>query len=257
VNSARSNVVNLPKRATDAGPVTRKGLLLALQHHAGLVSDVDDFESLQAWSDFMFAHGAEVVALALAAIGRLEPLRRRPYVKHALGPLQQRITDLLRDGKPRTTTQMSEGLGANYNNTRKTLMVLQTRGVLRRERNALTTQYVWLLAGQALVPSVMPLAQLAQQAARPTQRPQPSRDEWVNAELIVAAFAKDNASPLPDLARECFGDATGVSIKKLKLAIHQLCVNERLERLGASSWRPIEPDNDPRRTASLDEEEDA
>lgn len=55
---------------------------------------------------------------------------------------------------------------------------------------------------------------------------------------IVAAFAKDQAYPLPQLAVELFTDSSGRSVQKLQLMIRQLIASERLERT-PEGYRPV------------------
>ncbi len=70
---------------------------------------------------------------------------------------------------------------------------------------------------------------------------------------IVAAFAEDHAVPVPDLARELFGESTGRAVDKLHLMLRQLCSSKRLKSLGANSYRPFGEDE---RAATEETEDD-
>lgn len=80
---------------------------------------------------------------------------------------------------------------------------------------------------------------------------------------ILGAFSGDNFYSIPKLAEECFGEATGSTVRKVKLMLHQLVANEKLERVAESEYRPFtkkpEPAEDDEGTESNgqpDESED-
>ncbi len=124
--------------AEPKSPLTRQELLDALK--AFLACDGSGEprdEDLDTWTMFMWHRGDEVVALALAAIDRLEP--RRPgmkYTKHKLGRTQERIVKFLKSDQWRTTTEIAEALGGNYQNIRRMLPVLHARGFIENRVEA-------------------------------------------------------------------------------------------------------------------------
>lgn len=102
------------------------------------------------WVEFFNEHGFELIALSLAALGRITPPpieRRGKYQKHKLGATQQRIVDLLSDGAQHTVTDISRELGQNYQNTRRMLPVLERRGLIRNEFDQLREATVWMHSG--------------------------------------------------------------------------------------------------------------
>lgn len=92
-------------------------------------------------------------------------------------------------------------------------------------------------------------------------KPGPKRDDGTKHDAyklydkIVAAFAKDNAYPLHQLADELFGESVGHTYQKLQLMLRQLVVSERLERRGNGSYRPVD-DKERRGRADEDDEEE-
>lgn len=72
---------------------------------------------------------------------------------------------------------------------------------------------------------------------------------------IVAAFTRDNETPLKELADKLFGDSVGHTYQKLQLMLRQLVASERLERLGNGGFRPVS-DKERRGRADEDDEDD-
>lgn len=111
------------------------------------------------WVEFFNEHGSELIALSLAALGRITPPpieRRGKYQKHKLGATQQRIVDLLGGSKRLTVTDISRELGQNYQNTRRMLPVLERRGLIRNEFDQLREATVWMRSGVGCASEVTP-----------------------------------------------------------------------------------------------------
>lgn len=137
---------------SDYPPLTRADLIEAF----GLWHDFltkEDWPALGGWTNFMGERGGEVLALAIAAVGRLGPKEiRGPYGQRMLGQTQHKIVDLLTDDKPRTTTEIAESLGLNYQNTRRMLPVLEARGLIKKSHDPIKAAQVWSSPAGALVP---------------------------------------------------------------------------------------------------------
>lgn len=147
-------------------PLTRIALVEALELFGG--HQQGDEHASEHWIYFICEHGAELIALSLAALGRIEPRRAGTvYEKHKLGPTQQRIVDALRSGPPKTLTELAEGLGINYQNTRRMLPVLRARGLISSRHDPLLDATVWqatshgntaALDTTAVLPAIPPTA---------------------------------------------------------------------------------------------------
>lgn len=81
----------------------------------------------------------------------------------------------------------------------------------------------------------------------------PQQDVRKLHDRIVARFAKDNATPLRELADELFGESVGHTYEKLQLMLRQLVASERLKRVGAGQYAPV----DDKASQGDDESEDA
>jgi hypothetical protein len=141
-------------------PLTREMLERAMVVY-GLYWGSDDplDPILDEWCEFFNEHGAELIALSLAALGRISPPpieRRGKYQKHKLGATQQRIVDLLGGSKRLTVTDISTELGQNYQNTRRMLPVLERRGLIRNEFDQLREATVWMRSGAVCATGVTP-----------------------------------------------------------------------------------------------------
>lgn len=58
-------------------------------------------------------------------------------------------------------------------------------------------------------------------------------------DLIMAAFAQDNAYSINKLAAECFGDSTGGSTRRVRHMLYQLGVHGKLRNVGPDQWAPV------------------
>lgn len=129
-------------------PLTREMLERAMVVYGLYWGDQDPPNAiLDEWVEFFNEHGAELIALSLAALGRITPPpieRRGKYQKHKLGATQQRIVDLLGGSQRLTVTDISRELGQNYQNTRRMLPVLERRGLLRNEFDQHREATVWM-----------------------------------------------------------------------------------------------------------------
>lgn len=148
------------KRCQLTEPLTREMLERAMVVY-GLYwgTDRPDDAIADEWVEFFNEHGAELIALSMAALGRISPPaieRRGKYQKHKLGATQQRIVDLLGDGKRHTVTDISRELGHNYQNTRRMLPVLERRGLIRNEFDQLREATVWVRSGAGSAADIAP-----------------------------------------------------------------------------------------------------
>lgn len=122
-------------------PLTRAELFRGLEVYGRFCANNDDFTE---WYDFVVDNGPELIALSLAALGRLEPRRAgTTYVKHKLGATQQRIVDTVREG-PLTTTEIAFSIGVNYQNVRRMLPVLAGRGLIVSGHDPIRAATVWV-----------------------------------------------------------------------------------------------------------------
>lgn len=88
----------------------------------------------------------------------------------------------------------------------------------------------------------------------PLANVQKSKDVF---DQVVAAFAEDHAVPLPDVARDVFGESTGRSIDKLQLMLRQLVASGRLVALGSGRYRPKGVEEAPPEEQDDEESDDA
>jgi hypothetical protein len=121
--------------AADQPPLTRfmleRATIVFTRYWHG--SDVEMDEYMTEWHDFIGAYGVEVLALALAALGRLEPrYHNRPKTnqKHTLGPAQQKIVDALSEMGPKRATELAAITGIHERNLRRNLVSMGARGML-------------------------------------------------------------------------------------------------------------------------------
>lgn len=84
------------------------------------------------WFDFMCSYGLETIALALAALNRLEPRYHAPrvYTKHKLGPAQQKIVSALAEMGPKRAIELAAITGIHERNLRRNLVSMHARGML-------------------------------------------------------------------------------------------------------------------------------
>jgi hypothetical protein len=116
-------------------PLTRVALERALIVHQRYWrgTDAESDESHEEWFDFMCVYGLETIALALAALGRLEPryhVRPKTYQKHTLGPAQQKIVDTLAEMGPKRATELAALTGIHERNLRRNLVSMRAREML-------------------------------------------------------------------------------------------------------------------------------
>jgi hypothetical protein len=55
---------------------------------------------------------------------------------------------------------------------------------------------------------------------------------------IVKAFAMDNNTKFTDLARDIYGDASGESLRKIRISVSNMVASGRLKKIGPSTYKP-------------------
>lgn len=94
--------------------------------------------------EFVDERGGEVLALAIAAVGRLGPKEMRgPYGQRMLGQTQAKIVETVTDHGPLTVSELAATLGLNYQNTRRMLPVLEARGLIHKGHCPIKAAQVW------------------------------------------------------------------------------------------------------------------
>lgn len=119
-------------------PLTKEKLLRAMVAYGQYRSDAANVseEIFEEWCDFCTDYGGELIALAIAALGRIEPARSGVvYDRTKLGSQQQAIVNALNEGKPLSVTEIAARVGRNYRNVARTLPVLQARGIVLLAEN--------------------------------------------------------------------------------------------------------------------------
>lgn len=180
-------------------PLTRAKLLTGMKIFGLCQVDEDTF--FHDWYEWCDAHGAELLALSLAAIDRIEPRRKLDrYQKHTYGPAQQKVIDALQGG-PKSIGQLATLTGLHDRNMRKNLVALTARGVLVDGKDPYSEVKLWGLPGCAFPTLPAPPSKPAAAAPALQEQPKPAGGAGARQEaeaLPVVSVTEPTLAPDPE-----------------------------------------------------------
>lgn len=112
----------------------------------GSYSDSNDLsdETLEAYTDFFGMYGGELIALSIAALGRLDPKLVGKHKQH-LGATQRRVIEQVKLRPGLTTSELAVQCCINYANIRRTLAHLAAQNYLSKRHDPIKAADGWHL----------------------------------------------------------------------------------------------------------------